>query len=79
MLFVKAQRKSATGKKLKVRVCFITNDLTYSLRSVYQRLLSLTNSLHIHIRFTVEPPNNGHFGANNFVPYREVVPILEVK
>ena len=29
--------------------------------------------------YTVEPPNNGHFGDNNFVPCREVVPISEVK
>ena len=26
---------------------------------------------------TVEPPNKGHFGANSFVPCREVVPISE--
>ena len=29
--------------------------------------------------YTVEPLNKGHFGANSFVPYREVVPISEVK
>ena len=29
--------------------------------------------------FTVEPLNKGHFGANSFVPCREVVPISEVK
>ena len=28
---------------------------------------------------TVEPLNKGHFGANSFVPCREVVPISEVK
>ena len=28
---------------------------------------------------SVEPPNKGHFGANSFVPCREVVPISEVK
>ena len=28
---------------------------------------------------TVEPPNKGHFGANSFVPCREVGPISEVK
>ena len=28
---------------------------------------------------TVEPPNKGHYGANNLVPCREVVPISEVK
>ena len=27
---------------------------------------------------TVGPPNKGHFGGNNFVPCREVVPISEV-
>ena len=27
----------------------------------------------------VEPPNKGHFGANSFVPCREVVPISEVE
>ena len=26
----------------------------------------------------MEPPNKGHFGANSFVSYREVVPISEV-
>ena len=30
------------------------------------------------IRYTVEPLNKGHFGANSFVPCREVVPISEV-
>ena len=30
------------------------------------------------VRITVEPPNKGHFGGNNFVPCREVVPISEV-
>ena len=29
--------------------------------------------------YTVEPLNKGHFGANSFVPRREVVPISEVK
>ena len=28
---------------------------------------------------TMEPPNKGHFGANSFVPCREVAPISEVK
>ena len=28
---------------------------------------------------TVEPPNKGHYGANGFVPCREIVPISEVK
>ena len=28
---------------------------------------------------TVEPLNKGHFGANSFIPCREVVPISEVK
>ena len=27
----------------------------------------------------VEPPNKGHYGANDIVPCREVVPISEVK
>ena len=35
-----------------------------------------TASRHV---YTVEPPNKGHFGANSFVPCREVVPISEVK
>ena len=29
--------------------------------------------------YTVEPPNKGHYGANDFVPCREVVPMSEVK
>ena len=29
--------------------------------------------------YTVEPLNKGRFGANSFVPCREVVPISEVK
>ena len=28
---------------------------------------------------TVEPPYKGHYGTNDFVPCREVVPISEVK
>ena len=28
--------------------------------------------------YTVEPLKKGHFGANSFVPCREVVPISEV-
>ena len=31
------------------------------------------------ISITVEPPNKGHYGANDYVPCREVVPISEVK
>ena len=31
----------------------------------------------ISIVYTVEPQNKGHFGANSFVPCREVVPISE--
>ena len=33
----------------------------------------------IIVDYTVEPLNKGHFGANSFVPCREVVPISEVK
>ena len=33
----------------------------------------------LHTIYTVEPPNRGHFGANSFVPCREVVLISEVK
>ena len=33
----------------------------------------------INKSFLVEPLNKGHFGANSFVPCREVVPISEVK
>ena len=29
------------------------------------------------ILITVEPPNKGHYGDNDFVPCREVVPISE--
>ena len=28
---------------------------------------------------TVEPPNKGHYGADNLIPSREVVPISGVK
>ena len=31
------------------------------------------------LAYTVEPLNKGHFGANTFVPCREVVSISEVK
>ena len=31
------------------------------------------------MKYTVEPLNKGHYGANDFVPCREVVPISEVK
>ena len=29
--------------------------------------------------YTVEPLNKGHFGANSFIPCREVVPISDIK
>ena len=29
----------------------------------------------VSIHITVEPPNKGHCGSNDFVPCREVVPI----
>ena len=29
----------------------------------------------IYLQYTAEPPNKGNFGANSFVPCREVVPI----
>ena len=29
--------------------------------------------------YTVEPPNKGHFGGNNFVPCKEAVPVSTVK
>ena len=31
------------------------------------------------VQYTVEPPNKGHYGANNLVICREVSPISEVK
>ena len=42
---------------------------------------SQCSQLHLTVilRYTVEPPNKGHFGANSFVPCREVVSISEVK
>ena len=33
--------------------------------------------MNIMLPITVESPNKGHFGANSFVPCREVVPISE--
>ena len=36
-------------------------------------------SIGLNYVYTVGPPNKGHFGANRFVPCREVVPISEVK
>ena len=33
----------------------------------------------VSVNTGVEPLNKGHFGANSFVPCREVVPISEVK
>ena len=32
----------------------------------------------LYVSITVEPLNKGHFGANSFVPCREVGPISEV-
>ena len=34
---------------------------------------------HVLCKITVEPPDKGHYGANDFVPCGEVVPISEVK
>ena len=45
---------------------------TYSVSQKYTSSV-LTES----IVNTVEPPSKGHFGANSFVPCREVVPISE--
>ena len=39
--------------------------------------LRRVHGIHGCMNFTVEPPNKGHFGANSFVPCREVVPISE--
>ena len=36
-------------------------------------------TIQYHESFLVEPLNKGHFGANSFVLFREVVPISEVK
>ena len=50
-----------------------TNQLAMPLKST----LSRQKSCYV-CTSTVEPPNKGHFGANRFVPCREVVPISEV-
>ena len=47
-------------------------------KSKFEKKLFLTPNP-FYIIDTVEPPNKGHFGANSFVPCREVVPISEVK
>ena len=49
--------------------------------SLQHGLLKLVNCSLVlsHVLHTVEPLNKGHFGANTFVPCREVVPISEVK
>ena len=58
------------------------------VKSVFQALLhpyivllgnSRNGNTFALISSTVEPPNKGHFGANGFVPCREVVPFSEVK
>ena len=44
-----------------------------------------TYILHVHtyigkrLLYTVEPPNKGHYGANVFVPCREVVPMYNLR
>ena len=49
------------------------------VRGKQERRLPLLHSFLATSRITVEPLNKGHFGANSFVPCREVVPISEVK
>ena len=48
--------------------CFIAQDVKY----MHTAIRKVSNG-------TVEPPNKGHYGAKDFVPCREVVPISEVK
>ena len=46
--------------------------------SIYQPLQPTSKSPNPHTT-TVEPLNKGHYGANDFVPCREVIPFSEVK
>ena len=48
------------------------------LSLLYKKAFSFVLCTRMNVA-TVEPPNKGHFGANSFVPCREVVPISEVK
>ena len=46
--------------------------------STFKLLMAWAHTL-LAYTTAVEPSNKGHFGANSFVPCREVVPISDVK
>ena len=53
-------------------------------RSLYEIVYTITAtgeclSYPSKLPYTVEPQNKGHYGANDFVPCREVIPMSEVK
>ena len=50
--------------------CTVTLLRSHALASIKQR---------IEVPTGVEPPNKGHYGANDFVPCRDTVSVSEVK
>ena len=83
------------GPPSDVRVSNVTNTsavLSWSPpdngggRSLYEIVYTVTAtgecvclSYPSKLPYTVQPPNKGHYGANDFVPCREVIPMSEVK
>ena len=64
---------------LLCRVCIYWEGLKHRINiegNIQGKTFSLSYIL-VCGNFHVEPPNKGHFGANSFVPCREVVPISE--
>ena len=64
---------------------FHRDGILLLLHSLYRRIAEASVSplaervyTGMHI-YTVEPQNKGHYGTNDSVPCREVVPISEVK
>ena len=59
------------------RVMPVTVPVAQSPGAINTHITQVTTGSMSNI--TVESPNKGHFGANSFVPCKEVVPISEVK
>ena len=62
--------RSVSPQHLQTLLCL---SLSIQLLQTWLLLMMVSR----HVLGTVEPPNKGHFGANSFVPCREVVSISE--
>ena len=70
------ENKKAHAKKEKQRKRLQREKLVQLIRAKKEGESLMT--VFVQRLQTVEPPNKGHYVGKNFVPCREVVPILEV-